>query len=162
MASATKERSAWDEIVKRVRQRVEELPKTLRDAASAEVEVIIWQCNDRIEKGEALPDDIELTLDLEIPVPIEDIASGAVVIPGTLREVGQEMRTLALEVQALKDKVEEQASMLVFFGSLVNGLMGLDTLVHPEDEDPEFTVVREIAQKTGATIRKSAGLEMLD
>jgi hypothetical protein len=46
-------------------------------------------------------------------------------------------------------------------GSLVNGLMGLSTLVHPDDEDPAIAKVREIAQKTGAIIRESAGLKPL-
>jgi hypothetical protein len=68
------------------------------------------------------------------------------------------LQMMAAELISLREKVETQADAGVFTAPSSNGLMGLSTLVHPDDEDPVAGKVREIAQKTGAIIRERAGL----
>src|ERR1700722_19581773 len=101
MASATKERSAWDEAVEYVRGLVAEMPELHRTAVSEVIEDMVGNpslmmrtkdLNSRAARDELLG---------EIPLSLDDLANYDAGTPTTFGEVGSEIRTLALEVRAL-------------------------------------------------------------
>jgi hypothetical protein len=86
---------------------------------------------------------------------------GQDMVPIAIKAIAMELAKTSIELMEAKEEIADLKSAASFLGALVNGIMGLDTLVHPEDEDPELGKVRDIAQRTGAIIRESAGLEPL-
>lgn len=81
--------------------------------------------------------------------------------PMAIRAIALELSKASIELMEAKEEIESLRTAVGFVGALVNGLMGLSTLVHPDDEDPEMVTLRDIAQRTGAIIRENAGLEPL-